>query len=61
VDRRAFLATLTGGLLATPLAAEAQRAGKVYRIGFLGNSTPALEANLVGRFREGLRWTTLRA
>jgi len=49
------LATLTGGLLATPLAAEAQRAGKVYRIGFLGNSTPALEANLVGRFREGLR------
>jgi putative ABC transport system substrate-binding protein len=27
----------------------------VYRIGFLGNSTAALEANLVGPFREGLR------
>ena len=25
-------------LLAAPLAAEAQQAGKVYRIGFLGNS-----------------------
>jgi len=52
MDRRAFLGTL--GLLAAPLA-EAQQAGKVHRIGFLGNSTPALEANLVGAFREGLR------
>jgi putative ABC transport system substrate-binding protein len=42
-------------LLAVPLAAEAQQAGKVYRIGFLGNSTPALEANLISPFREGLR------
>ena len=42
-------------LLAAPLAAEAQQAGKVYRIGFLGNSTAALEGNLVGPFREGLR------
>src|SRR5690242_15102467 len=53
--RRAFLATIAGGLLAAPLAAEAQEAGRVYRIGFLGNSTAALEANLVGSFREGLR------
>ncbi|MBI3107612.1 MAG: ABC transporter substrate-binding protein [Candidatus Rokubacteria bacterium] len=42
-------------LLAAPVAAGAQQAGKVYRIGFLGNSTAALEANLVGPFREGLR------
>lgn len=42
-------------LLVAPLAAEAQQAGKVHRIGVLGNSTPALEANLVGPFREGLR------
>ncbi len=38
-----------------PLATRAQQAGKVHRIGFLGNSTPALETNLVGPFREGLR------
>jgi putative ABC transport system substrate-binding protein len=55
LDRRRFIAALTGGLLAAPLAAEAQQTGKVYRIGFLGNSTAALEANLVGPFREGLR------
>jgi putative ABC transport system substrate-binding protein len=54
-DRRTFLGTLASGLLAAPLAAGAQQAGKVYRIGFLGNSTEALEANLVGPFREGLR------
>jgi len=42
-------------LLTMPLAAEAQQAGKVYQIGFLGNSTAALEINLVGPFREGLR------
>lgn len=42
-------------LLAAPLVVEAQQTGKVHRIGFLGNSSPALEANLVGPFREGLR------
>jgi len=55
MDRRAFIGTMTGALLAAPLAAEAQPTGKVYRIGFLGNSTEALEANLVGPLREGLR------
>ena len=38
-----------------PLAAEAQPTGTVHRIGFLGNSTAALEAHLVGPFRDGLR------
>jgi putative ABC transport system substrate-binding protein len=35
VDRRTFLGTLAGCLLAAPLAAEAQQAGKVWRIGYL--------------------------
>jgi len=43
------------GLLVAPFATDAQQSGKVARIGFLGNSTAALEANLVGPFREGLR------
>jgi len=37
-----------------PFAVRAQQQ-RLYRIGFLGNSTAALEANLVGPFREGLR------
>jgi hypothetical protein len=35
MDRRTFLGTLAGGMLAAPLAAGAQPAGKVYRIGWL--------------------------
>ena len=50
-----LLVTLALGLLVAPLTAEAQPASRLPRIGFLGNSTAALEANLVGPFREGLR------
>jgi putative ABC transport system substrate-binding protein len=55
MERRTFIGVIAGGLLVAPLVAEAQQAAKVPRIGFLGNSTAALEANLVGPFREGLR------
>ena len=49
--RRAFLGTLAGGVLAVPLAATAQPAVKVARVGFLGTSQgSALEA-----FTDGLR------
>jgi ABC-type uncharacterized transport system substrate-binding protein len=43
MDRRRFLLTSLAGTLATPLVAEAQQAGKVYRIGFLrpGGAKPA--------------------
>lgn len=56
IARRAFLTSLTGGLLAAPLAAEAQRVGKVYRMGYLGTtpSTP-LTLPLWEAFQEGLR------
>ena len=55
MDRRAFLSG-AAALLAAPLAAEAQQAGKVYRIGVLGNkaSDPA-EAHLWQALRLGLR------
>jgi putative tryptophan/tyrosine transport system substrate-binding protein len=57
MDRRAFIGTLAGGLLAAPLAAGAQPAGKVYRIGILGNVplTDSEGANLWGTFVHGLR------
>jgi putative tryptophan/tyrosine transport system substrate-binding protein len=50
-----LVAMLAFALLAAPLAAEAQQAGGTVTIGYLGNSSPALEANLVDAFREGLR------
>jgi ABC-type uncharacterized transport system substrate-binding protein len=39
MDRRVFISSLAGGLLAAPLAAEAQPAGKVSRIGVLSPGT----------------------
>ncbi len=53
--RSALVVTLAVGVLLVALPAGAQQTGKVPRIGFLGNSTAALEANLIGPFREGLR------
>ncbi|OGB91689.1 MAG: hypothetical protein A3H39_07655 [candidate division NC10 bacterium RIFCSPLOWO2_02_FULL_66_22] len=50
-----LIVTLSLCILVAPLLTHAQQKGKMYRIGFLGNSTAALEANLVGPFREGLR------
>ena len=46
-------ATVALGLAILARSAWAQT--PIPRIGFLGNSTPALEANLVGPFRDGLR------
>jgi len=52
--RRAFLGTLAGAVLAAPLAADAQQAAKVPRIGYLGNN-PAASPHLVEAFFQGLR------
>jgi putative ABC transport system substrate-binding protein len=54
VDRRAFIGTLAGGLLAAPLAAETQHAVKVWRIGFLGGS-PSAVPQFTQAFQQGLR------
>jgi hypothetical protein len=55
MDRRRFLLTSMAGAFATPLAAEAQQAGKVYRIGYLGNGNPTQNAPRLDAFRQGLR------
>jgi putative ABC transport system substrate-binding protein len=52
LDRRRFLLTSLAGVLAAPLAAEAQPAGRVYRLGILA-STPT--PHLQEAFRQGLR------
>jgi putative tryptophan/tyrosine transport system substrate-binding protein len=56
IDRRTFLGALTSGLLAAPLAVEAQQAGKVPRVGVLSRgsrSDPVPRA--VDAVEQGLR------
>jgi putative ABC transport system substrate-binding protein len=53
VNRRAFLGVLTGGLLAAPLAAHAQQAGRIYRLGFLRDGPPP--ETFIEGLRQGLR------
>ena len=56
MERRAFIASMTGALLAAPLAVEGQSAGKApARIGFIGNSDARALAPSVESFRQGLR------
>jgi hypothetical protein len=40
MERRRFIEVIAGGLLAAPLAVEAQQAGKVWRIGILAPGVP---------------------
>src|ERR1700674_2099556 len=53
--RRQFITLLGGALLAWPLAARAQQAGKIYRIGFLANDPTIPEQPAGQAFLDGLR------
>jgi len=55
IDRRTFLAGTGAVLLAAPVAAEAQQAGKVYRLGYLGVNRPEDLKHLLEALRLGLR------
>ena len=55
LTRRRFLGTLSASLLAAPLVAEAQQAGRVARVGVLGSSTEATFAENVVVFRKTLQ------
>jgi ABC-type uncharacterized transport system substrate-binding protein len=55
IDRRTFLAGTGAVLLAAPRAADAQQAGKVPRIGFLGTRSLSDMSPYLDTFRQGLR------
>ncbi len=55
MERRTFRALVSGGLLAVPLTAEAQQAGKVYQIGFLGPGSAEGYTDLLQGLRARLR------
>ena len=50
IDRRSFIGALALGLMATPLAAQAQQAGRVYRIGYLSAPTRVSVENALQAF-----------
>jgi putative ABC transport system substrate-binding protein len=54
ITRRVFIRTLAGGLVAVPLAASAQQAAKVARIGLLTTNL-STGPHLRDAFRQGLR------
>ena len=56
MERRVFLGTLVGGLLARPRAASAQQPGRIFRVGHLAASAPSVEnTRLLGTFQAELR------
>ena len=55
MDRRTFVGTLGGSLLAASLAAGAQSAKKIYRIGFLEAGAAAVNLHFLQAFESGLR------
>jgi putative ABC transport system substrate-binding protein len=54
MERRTFMATIASGLLAAPLAAEAQQAGKVYKIGILAAGSSQAPRPHIKGFLQGL-------
>src|SRR2546426_9145327 len=53
MDRREFIGTLAGGLLAAPVAATAQQPGKVYRVGVVLRG--GVYSQAIGGLRDGLK------
>jgi putative ABC transport system substrate-binding protein len=56
MDRRTFMGSVAGGLVAAPLAACAQKSA-IPMIGFLGSASPAQSAPFVAAFGKGLSET----
>ena len=50
-----LIVTLALAILLAPVVADAQPSARVPRIGYLGNSSPSLEPDLVEAFQQGLR------
>jgi len=55
MDRRTFLAAIAGGVLAAPLAAQAQPQAQVARIGVISSGSPARSGAFLDAFRQRLR------
>ena len=55
MDRRAFISSIAGGLLVTPLVAEGQPAGRPPRIAYVAGAPPPSGSRVWAAFIQGLR------
>src|SRR5213593_2038677 len=55
MDRRTFIGTVAGGLLAAPLATEAQQSARVWRIGYLAFGVRPPDSAPPAALRQALR------
>ena len=55
MDRRTFIGTIAGALLAAPLATDAQQAGKTYRIGYLAAGARSTDGAPPASLRQALQ------
>ena len=55
MERRTFMALVSGGLLAMPLAAQAQQTGKLSRVGWLSPGSATSDETFLASFRAALR------
>jgi len=55
ISRRAFISSVAGGLLAAPLAAQAQAPGKVPRVGYVLARVSSADQRLWDEARQGLK------
>jgi putative ABC transport system substrate-binding protein len=55
MDRRTFIGTLGGSLIAPSLAVEAQPANRIYRVGFLEAGAASVNRHFLEAFESGLR------
>jgi putative ABC transport system substrate-binding protein len=55
MDRRAFIALMSGSIVAAPRAAQTQPPGKVWRIGYLANLAPPPDSRPPLPLRDGLK------
>jgi putative ABC transport system substrate-binding protein len=53
--RASLIVPLAFGLLALPFSAQAQQAGKTWRVGFVGAETPATNQHFLDAFRAGMQ------